>query len=291
LIEVLGVWESLVFIASSIAVFLITWARVFAVLVVSALGAFTDWKKGEIYHWITFPLIIIGVGMNVYEAQYIAFGLAGIVFAIGYILYKTGKLGGGDVMLFTGIALTVPFFGGHPFILNVLVIAAATSVVFLSVYYVSRYIRKGIDWEYNKKNLSRAGILGIILLLYFILLSQIQGVGIIRMLPIIIPLVFGIVYVAFEAGIKKEFFTKKIKVSELEEDEIISEENLDPKIYSLLNLKFIKVIGEKEKEILKENNVKEIWVYRNLPKFGPFIFLGVVISLLYPDVLLGIFMV
>ena len=111
------------------------------------------------------------------------------------------------------------------------------------------------------------------------------------MLPIIFPIGFGLIFLAFEAGIKKTFFAKKIPLKELEEDDIIATEFLTEETQKLLDRKFKKVLGKNEKKILEENNVKELWVFRDLPKFGPFIFAGTVVALLYPDVLLGMFMV
>jgi len=266
--------------------------REILVLLGAALASYTDWKDGLIYDKITYPMIAVGVLLNLIEFNWTAFSYAAAVFVVGYILYYSGKIGGGDVKLFTGITLLLPVLNGFPFILSVMFIAAVAAIIGLSSYYVLSYARKGIKLKENLQGIIRAGVLGLAFVIYFyMLVFQLRIVTIEYMLILFIPMFFGLLFLAFERGIKKEFFLKKIKFNDLEEDDLVALEFLDVKLKKKLNLKFKGVIGEKEKEKLKEMKVKEILVYRDMPKFAPFIFLGIVVVLAKPDivnVMLGI---
>ena len=113
-------------------------------------AAFTDARTGLILDRITYPMIALGILLNLWEWELAGLALGAGVFAIGYAVYYMGKLGGGDVKLFTGIAFLLPFFDGKVFLLNALFAASILAVVFYSAYYVSRYARKGIDWNEKK---------------------------------------------------------------------------------------------------------------------------------------------
>ena len=262
------------------------------VLVAVALGAYSDWKTGLIYDWITLPLIAIGILFNAFEAERIAFYAVGIgVFIVGYALYYAGKLGGGDVKLFTGIALALPFLGGYPFIITALFVAAFASIICLSVWFVSRYAKAGIDWKKNKRGTRNAAVLGIGLAAYLAIVWFYGAASIALICFLAIIFAFGLPFMAFEAGIKEKFFLKRVPIGKLEEDEIIASEYLPEKARKRLGLKWKGVLGEKEKEELKKMNLKAVAVYRGLPRFGPFALIGVIIAIVFPELLKLLFFI
>jgi len=258
--------------------------RQIAVLVASIAGSYTDLRTGYIFDWVTLPLIAFGVIANIATGEITGIGIGVAVFAIGYLLYYTGKIGGGDVKLYTGIALAMPFHNGTVFILPLVAFSAISAIVFLSTYYLIKYYRKGIDFKYNKEGIMKAALFFVFIIIYF---GMLFGTGIISQYYLSVfmaPLLFGVAFFAFEKGIKKEFFLKEIKTSELEEDEVLALEFVSEKEKEIIG-KFRGVIGEKEKETLMKGGIKKILVYRNLPRFGVFIFAGVIISILFPNTL------
>ncbi len=258
-----------------------------AVLIASAAGSYTDHKTGFIYDWITLPLIAFGIMLNLFEQQYDAFIAAGIVFAVGYALYYAGKLGGGDVKLYTGIALALPSFGGSTYVLQVILWSALSAVIFLSTYYSVKYARKGIDWELNKPGIMKAILFLVIIAAYIWMVLGTGLVGIEYAAVIALPLCFGIVFIALEKGIKKEFFLKKVKLKELEEDEIIALEFMSEEEKKKIGAMLKGIIDESMRKELEKKGVTEILVYRDLPRFGVFIFIGALLAMLLPDIFLG----
>ena len=246
------------------------------ILIGSFLGAYTDYKTGFIFDKITYPMISIGVLLNLFELgkefsleNFLElFGVGIAVFALGYLIYWLGKLGGGDVKLFTGIGLLIPFGEGifplNIFVLNALIWAGISSMIFYGTYYVLKYARKGIDLKENSDGIKKAVGLGILIVFYFFL---VYSAGLEKLIFILlIPLGIALIFIGLEKGIKKEFFLKKISLNQIEEDEVIAVEFTEKKVLDKLKLGLKGLIGKKEKQELEKQGIKELFVYRNLPK-------------------------
>jgi Flp pilus assembly protein protease CpaA len=273
--------------------------RTAVILIGSLLGAYTDFKTGYIFDKITYPMIAIGILLNLFELgkeisfeNFVNLFSVGItVFILGYAMYWLGKIGGGDVKLFTGIALLLPFEQGifplNIFVLNALILAGISSLIFYGTYYIIKYAMKGIELKENKEGIKKAVSLGILILFYFFMIYSFGMEKLIIVL--LIPLSIALVFIALEKGIKKEFFLKKIPLNEMEEDEVIAMEFESKETLEKLKLGFKGVLGEKEKKELEKTGIKELMVYRGLPKFGPFIFIGVLINLTFPQLIVSLF--
>ena len=256
----------------------IMFLRIAAVIAAGGAAAYFDYKTGYIYDKITYPLIGAGIILNIYEQQYLGIAIAAIMFVGGWLLYKTGKIGGGDVKLYAGIAAMLPFYHGAPFIVPVLLFSALTGVVFISAYYSIKYARRGIDFELNKSGILRAIMLLSAVLIYFIAASSMLKGAQAFIYAVSIPLIAGCVFIALEKGIRKEFFLKKIKPRESEDDEVIALDFMESSGQKLPGLK--PVMSRSEILGLEKTGIREILVYRNLPKFGPFILAGIIIALI-----------
>ncbi len=258
-----------------------------AILVLAVgIAAYTDWKKGFIYDWITLPLIGIGFLLGIWEQNWmgIAFGMG--VFAVLYAFYWLGKLGGGDVKLFTGIALLMPFYQNQLFLLPALFFAALGAITFYSLYYLYRLKKEKIKikWKENQTEIAKGILFVLLLSVYLYALVQVNGVSAMVAAILWIPFLLTGVFVALEKPIKKNFFSKKVKLEELEEDEAIAIEFTDKKTLEKTGLGLKGIIGPTEKQKLKEMGIKEVMIYANAPRFGPFIFLGVALALWFPEI-------
>lgn len=261
--------------------------REIAVVAGTVIAAYTDEKKGLIFDWNTYPMILIGALLNVFEQNFEGFVAAGIVFAIGYVLYFTGRIGGGDVKLFTALAILLPALNGFPFVVNVLVFSGLFGLVFVSAKYSTKYVRKvgGIKKAFseNRPQATKALALGIALLFYFYFIYSSGLVQLHYVLLIGTAMLFGLFFLAFEKGIKEKIFLKKVPIEKLEEEEILATDFLDKKTREKLSLGSKSVIDRELEKKLKEAGIKEVPVYRSLPKFAVFILLGVLVTLFFPD--------
>jgi Flp pilus assembly protein protease CpaA len=256
-----------------------------AVLLGTLIGGVTDAKTGYIFDWITYPMIILGVLLSLIQLQWFNLVSGVAIFLILFLFYKFGKLGGGDVKIFTGIAFLNPF-NEINFVITLIFFAAIFSMLFYSIFYTIKYIRITKSFENEKKNISKSILLVLIIVIYFATLLMLNLVRIDFVIILGLPLLGGAIYIGLQDGIKKNFFDKKVSLGKLEEDEIPSENN-SQKILKLLSGK--KLVGKKEIQILKKNKIKELIVLRNLPKFGPFIFLGTIIAIINPAFFVSLF--
>ncbi len=264
--------------------------RIAVLLAGCIAAAYTDAKTGLILDKITYPMILIGIILNLAEANWLFLGIGIGVFAIGYAVYYAGKVGGGDVKLLTAIAFLLPMFGGSMFLLNALFIAALLAVTFYAVYFAAKYWRTGINWRENRGSVKKAGLFGIVVIAYFFALVQMKLLAVTAVLILAVPLGFALVFMSFERGIRKNFFLEKVKLDKLGEDEVIALEFLDKKIKKKLNLKIKGVFGKEEIEKLKKLRVEQVPVYRGMPPFAPFILLGCIAALAQPDLISVLFL-
>ena len=254
-------------------------------LVALAIASYTDTKKGLIFDWLTIPMILVGLTLNFIETEFLGIAVSAAVFFIGYLVYYAGKIGGGDVKLFTGASMLLPFFGGEPFVLSLAFVASITSVLALSVFFLAKYFRKGISFKENREGILKATLAAGIIAVYF---GAMIGLGYLKpgtAIVLGIPTALGLVFVGLEKGLRKNFFLQKVKLGELEEDEIIATDFLEETTRKELNLRIKGVLGKKEIEKLKSIGVKEVPVYRSLPPFAPFAFIGAIAVFLKPGIL------
>jgi Flp pilus assembly protein protease CpaA len=261
--------------------------RQIILLAASAIAGYTDWKTGFIYDWLTLPLVGIGLVLGILEQNWIGIGFGITVFILLYGFYWLGKLGGGDVKLFTGIALMLPFYQNQIFLLPVLFFAALGAITFYSVYYLYRLKKEKIrvEWKKNQSEVLKGILFVALFSIYLFALVQVNGLSEWIAGMLWVPFLLAGVFVALEKPIKKNFFSKKVKLEELEEDEVIAMEFTDSEILEKTGLGLKGIIGKKEKEKLKEMGIKEVIIYANAPRFGPFIFIGVALGILFPEII------
>lgn len=270
--------------------------KMFILLVASGIGAWTDYKTGYIYNWITFPLIIIGFLFLIFESfLYNALGYmyflkvlfyTAIIYGVGYLFYYFGKLGGGDVKLFLGLNLLVPYVNGQLLIIWVLIISSLFSVLIVSIKYLfilSRKISLKKLVVILKNRISKILIYLLIFLMFVYLLSHtVKILSLSKLyLLLLLPIFLGLTSVIMEPEVKKYIYLRNKPLRKVEEGDVICFESLSKKIALKLNMKNRSVIEEKDLLIIKNLDVKSLPIYDNLPRFGPYIFIGVIVSFLY----------
>lgn len=260
------------------------------ILVAGCFGAaYTDAKTGLILDRITYPMIATGIVLNLLQGEWLWLLAGTTVFAIGYAVYYAGKLGGGDVKLFTAIAFLLPFYQGQVFLLNALFAACLLAVVFYSAYYATKYARKGIDWKENRQGMQKAAVFGVVLACWLVTMFFLNVISFGAFALLGFAFALALVFLAFEKGIRKSFFLRLVPVAKLEEDEVIAAEFLGQELKQKLGLGLKGVFGEKEIAKLKKAGKKRVPVYRGMPPFGPFILLGCIAALLWPNLITMMF--
>jgi len=269
----------------------------FCILLVAAgIGAYTDYKTGYIYNWITFPLIVIGLLFLIFESfifpilGYIYFLkvllYTAIIYGVGYLFYYFGKLGGGDIKLFLGINLLIPFVNNQMFILWVLILSSLSSVLIVSTKYLFILFKKLSSKQIKlifKERIYKVLIYFVIFILFcYILNSSVKVLGFSKLtLLILLPILLGLFSVILEPEIKKYIYLCEKTLDKIEEGDVISFEFLSSDVIKKLNMKNRQVIEDKDLLIIKNLKLKTLPIYDNLPRFGPYIFIGIIFSVAF----------
>lgn len=111
---------------------------IYVLIAIVTVAAVTDILKGKVYNWLTFPAIVIGLGINVFQNSWHGFfnGLSGFIlgFLAFFIFYLMGGIGGGDVKLMGAVGA----FGGLQFTLSAIYYVAICGA-FLALLYMGWY--------------------------------------------------------------------------------------------------------------------------------------------------------
>ncbi len=259
-----------------------------SVIAASGLAAYTDWKTGYIYDWITYPLIGIGIILTILTQQWIGALFAVLIYGVGLFAYNSGKVGGGDIKLLIGIALVQPVYQGMIFVLAILLVGALTACAVLCIQYVGSYLltKPKIDWNTNRKK--TAGIFFLATLVYGV---YSHNLGVIRPelnIALIAAMILGALFYAFEEEVKKHSFLQRIPLNQLEDDEVLAAEHLTEEEKKRFGKKVPGIIGTEDVLKLTHMGFQTMPVYRRLPKFAPFLLMGVGLTYLFPRTLIGI---
>ena len=272
--------------------FNVLYLRIIILLIACGIAAYTDHKTGYIYDWVSYPLMAIGLIINIFTLSLYSIlsilATTALIYLIGLIFYKFGKIGGGDIKLFMGINLILPTFKSEPFFLWTLIFASMLSVLFVSVIYLFKLIKL------KKINLKKILIKKFIILksvclflfysffLYFAIeIRELNSWIYLSLLPIF----FGLIIMVFEKEIKQYIYLRKKPINKLEEGDVIAKEFVSKELNKKMFLEKITVLEEKDLLFIKKRskmyNIKTLPIYDNLPRFGPYILLGALFALVF----------
>ena len=185
---------------------------------------------------------------------------------------------------FTHIRVVPPY----PPIVSIFFTAVIIAMFFVSLGYIFRIYndRKRIK-QFNRKTIKGIGICAIMLPMFYVwyILNA-------RMLIIAIPMILGAFVLAFKEDILKMYIVKSKPISKLNDDDVLALELIDEKMKKALGLGKQRTLWEPQLSQIKKNakkhKIKTIPVNEYLPRFGPFIFISLVLTLLTGDLLFWI---
>ncbi len=258
----------------------------------TGITAWQDYRTGYLSDKITVPMIGAGVLLApfIFPDPVLAYVTALGVFLLGFAGYAFGQIGGGDVLLFTALALLVPGSLAnapsppYPPVVSVFLIAGLIGPLFftpLKTHY--RLYKKRNEIKDYWKKLAKGILLGSMTFPLFVLYSQVSP----RIWLLAPFFVLGFSISFFKLDVLRLFCLKAKRVSEVDEEEIIATEFIPEHVRKKLGIKRRTLIGkelERMKEKASEEGVEEIPVYENVPVFVPSILAALVLYLVFGDV-------
>ncbi|MGC8687352.1 MAG: hypothetical protein ACP5RM_01480 [Candidatus Micrarchaeia archaeon] len=252
------------------------------------------------YATLAYALVLSLLYMNIVAVEGIALAL--VIIGIGYLVYKAGQIGAADIIEFAAIAMIIPIQPapwysatnqlGLPFIFSVLVGTGIAALVIVPLYYLPISISSKKRITVSGKSLFK-GILVIaayLLFTTFIALVSHPSPYAIAMLAIV-----GIassIIVAFE-DVLTIAMVDYVGASKFEYGDIIA--------FNLMDYAFIKKMKKRVKnfdrlvtpeliaEMKKKGIRKKFPVYKHAMPLALAIFIGVIASLAFGNLLLLLF--
>jgi len=275
-------------------------------LVGVAYSSYTDIKTGEVSDKLSHSMIGLGAIIVAFSYPMAAavwiFLLAAAVFGLGFLLYVFGQMGGGDVKLFTALALLIPYYpqsiaplvsslgitpvlSPYPFIVSVFILSGIFFMAVIPIIYLRKlFAKKAKIKEFRRKILTG--------LVYCAIFSPIIYMWLSISVPltvIFIPMFFALMIIPFKDDIVILFFAQKKKIANLNDDDVMAFESMSKSTIKKLGLwrkTFTMPELKKIKERAKKYKITTVMVCENLPKYVPYIFVSLVLNLIFGDVLL-----
>ena len=291
--------------------------RVAVALLGTGAAAYQDAKTSFIDDKLTVSMIALGTLFNVlmfdWDFALYSIGITAVIFAIGYVLYRTGQLGGGDVLLFCGLQALLPYYPSEAMaqVLSSFGLAAQQVIFFepilpffVSIYLACSFLGMALSgyiyaWKLYKKTgfrklqpnfmLGGATFATAAFILYWFAFEF--GIALQKTALVAAFLAPAVFLVIFKKDVSEKVALRWIGRKEFEDEDIISIELLPAKIVQKYGIE--RVLTTEQRKILEkveaEEGIHKFPVQKDLPRFGPYILAGLIVCLLVPDLLLLLF--
>ncbi len=270
------------------------------IFITTAYAMFDVFNRRSLPNIFAYATIAVGIIMTLtYDMHTIELSLlyAAILSGIGYITYKMGILGAGDLYEFVFISLVfpvqlMPFLTNipqlpFPFILSVFIATGYATVLFTPIYYITKAKKK-----LGRISVDRKGAwLGIALLAAYVLLiaavNLIVGHFILPstlLLLVAIPSAVIIIYKnAIYEGMSLHVYPKELEDGDMIAVNMMSHSELS--YFKNKSKRFGRLVTAQLISDIRKIN-RKIPVYKNAIPLALFTLIGVVVSLLFGNLIL-----
>ena len=249
----------------------------------TALLAWEDWRTSFMDDRVLYAMIAFGAFLNLatLDAAFVfsAFAPFTLIMLAGYFLWKAGQFGAGDVYLFGALVLLLPF---HPFGFPSFLPFAASVLLAVSLFAV---VCSALGYAVMLHRKLRGGKAFVLAAL------SVAGVALFYFGLSWLSLTFYALYwsAVFLFLYRKEIIEanmEMVSLKKVDEEDVLALDRLPERVVKKFGLE--RVATKEQLRRLKKSGLKRFPVYKHLPRFGPYVFLGLVACLLVGDVLLFI---
>jgi len=211
--------------------------------------------------------------------------VAAFLSAIGYVFYRLGQIGGADLFVLASVMLLLPVSPsfanvpiGMPFIFPVLIFGGALFAIYIMVNFGIKLLSK--EDKHPKWLFLLLAIPYLIFSYVYVNSILFSWVYFIILTVLFIAIIFFLVF----RDDMMNLLAEKMKVTQLEEEDVLALELMDKDIVKKYDLK--RLATKKEIERMQELGVEEVMVYSQMPAFIPFILAGMALALVFGGSLL-----
>ncbi|MCW6160352.1 MAG: hypothetical protein LVQ95_04685 [Candidatus Micrarchaeales archaeon] len=281
--------------------------RVAAVIVIALIYMLFDlFNRRNVPSVFAYATIGLGTVFTIFYLNIttiaVSAAIAIVIGALGYLVYRAGQLGGADVIEFAAISLILPiqpvpylssiFQFNLPFIISTFIATGVVALAMIPLYYLplaSSTAKKGLWGCVKRSDIMKGAILAAAYLAFLVFLAFGTPASTIGLILVLVVMLSSIVTMTFEKPIT-DSMVEYIKVDKLEEGDMIA-----------LNLMSVKEIREMKRKVkgfdrlatmkiineMKGKRIsKRLPVYRKAMPLALPIFIGIILSLLFGNLLL-----
>ncbi|MBI5158650.1 prepilin peptidase [Candidatus Micrarchaeota archaeon] len=266
----------------------------------AAAACYDVFNKRNVPNNLTYVFVAMGVLLNFWQFDLTVFaGTAAVALVVGvlsYLFYRTGQIGGADVLMFVGLAFLLPetraglLQGGQaqalftlPFIVSLFVSSGFLFMLGITLQFVPKAVRAVLQKKSGVKP-ANAAYAAIVLVAYAALAYVANGMGFSpSYFAIVGVLVFCSAFIVTFRELIVNSMIENVGLKEIEEEDVLAIEKMDAKVVKKYRLQ--KLITLEQLKRLKETRLKKFPVFKHMPAFLPFLLGGLILSLLIGDVL------
>ncbi len=278
--------------------------RIAILIVIAFLYAMFDvFNKRNMPPVFAYASVAIGFILTLtYPSQTVIYSVvvAAVVAVVGYVTYRMGVLGSGDIYEFVFISLVLPVLAtpystsvmqyGLPFILSVLIAAGLATVLLAPLYYIRKSAKRHgglFRLKIRKRRMIEGTAILAVYAFLFVSLTYIAGFELIRLLIVLLIALPAAIVLIYEDEIY-EGMVERVYPSALEEGDMIATNMMsekDMRYFKKISKSFGRLVtGELIQKIKKAR--KRIPVYKNAVPLALFTFIGIIVALLLGNLIL-----
>ncbi len=261
---------------------------VVAVLVTAAL-AWQDHQTSFMDERLLYGFLVAALAWNVaflpFDLLWPPVLVAAAIGLLGYVSYRAGQFGGGDVLLLCGLALWlpaspfvhVPVF--WPFVLSVFLAASLLASVGSAAWYAGLLSRQR---RFPGKK-TAPFLAGFLVVLAAGALLPFNALGKSFLVLLGIPAVF---YLLYRQDVVDHAVIAPQRYSEILDEDVLALEKLPEEDVETFGLERVLTVPalRKLKKFMAARKRKTVPIYRHLPRFGPYLLAGLLLSVALGDV-------
>lgn len=262
--------------------------RVAVSVLVTAVLAWEDHQTSFMNERILYAFAGLGLAWNFlflgWNAFLWALAVAIVIGVVGFVSYKAGQFGGGDVLLLLGLALwlpvsplvSVPMF--WPFVVSVFLVASFLATVGSGLWYAHTLFKQG-RFPGTKK------------VWWWLAVAALMAVGVLLPASLTVKFLFlamgfpATFYVLYRSDVLSYAVIQEVSFKELLDEDVLALERMPEKDVEKFGLERVLTASAKSKlkKFMAARKRTRIPVYKNLPRFGPYLLAGLMLSLLVGD--------
>lgn len=261
-----------------------------------------DIKIREVPNWLSYSLIVIGLGVRliyslmISDFSYIIYGLVGfgVFFALANLMYYTKQWGGGDSKLLMGLGA---MFGNFweisllgfsyelPFLVSLLVNIFVAGTVYGLIYSIFLALKHKKEFlkEFKLRKFNELKIVSLIIFLLLIislLVIDERFLGLV--LVFLLLILFACLVLSFMKIVEDISLYKTIDVNKLVEGDWLAKDVVVGK-RTICHMRNIGVTRG-DISLLKRNKIKRVFVKEGIP-FVPSFLIGFLFTIFFSDVI------